>query len=866
MRQTLLEYFYKNVSNTDDVAFSHRPKLRRIKWTYAQTAHASFQFARELESRNIGHGDRIIICAANSPEWIVAFYGAMLRGAIIVPLDEQSSPQFFENVCALTLPKLVLNDQSSLPSVPEIASLNLGDILAMIARHSTEHFEAENISGSDRVEIVFTSGTTGEPKGVELTHENILANVEPIERVIDRYVKWKFLIHPIRILDLLPLSHVFGQVMGIFVPQLLNAEVCFQSHLNPAEIINTIKNEKIAVLAAVPRVLENLRYKIERDFGKSIQKIDPKQKWYVRWWMARHIHRVFGLKFLAFITGGATLDAVTEEFWSRLGFAVVQGYGMTETAALVSLNNPFSAKRGSLGQIIEGQEVKLAEDGEILVRGRNISSGYWGRSSEAETRGHGDTASTATEAQQQESEPGDQGYSEQIQNPKSEIQNQRWLHTGDLGYVDDTGRLYFKGRKKDVIVTAAGLNIYPNDLEAALSRQPAIKDSAVVGVDGPNGPEPFAVLIANDETEIKSAIAEANKSLAPFQQIRRWALWPEADFPRTSTQKVRKNEIADFIRKHGDGNKSKTSPIAEVLRHLRIGKDVSAGSRLSEDLNLDSLSRVELLSALEDRYQIDLDERAFTRSVTVADIEQMLETRVPQTEELQRFSYPRWPLSPPISWLRTVLFYLILYPITRILCRADVRGPEHLHDVSGPVLFASNHVTRDDPALIMSVLPYRFHRRLAIAMDGEMLESFRHPPADMAFLWRSWSVLKYYLLLIFFNVFPLPRLSGFRRSFANIGEAMDRGYNVLIFPEGELTKDGRIQKFQSGVGILADGLECPVVPVRIDGLWDLKAAGVRYYAPPRSVTINFGEPIRFENGTPAYIAETLENKVSSLQK
>jgi long-chain acyl-CoA synthetase len=243
----------------------------------------------------------------------------------------------------------------------------------------------------------------------------------------------------------------------------------------------------------------------------------------------------------------------------------------------------------------------------------------------------------------------------------------------------------------------------------------------------------------------------------------------------------------------------------------------------------------------------------------------MLESVAPRTDQLQRFSYPWWTLSRPVSWLRHLLFCLVLYPITRILCRADVRGLEHLQDIAGPVLFASNHITRDDPALIMSVLPHRFRRRLAIAMDGEMLESFRHPPASMTFFWKIWSVLKYYVLFIFFNVFPLPRLSGFRKSFNFAGESMDRGNSVLIFPEGELTKNGKLQKFHSGVGILADGLECPIVPVRIDGLWELKAAGVRYYAPPGSVTINFGEPIQFETGiSPAFIAKTLEDKVSTL--
>ncbi|HTK26216.1 MAG TPA: class I adenylate-forming enzyme family protein, partial [Pyrinomonadaceae bacterium] len=192
MRQSLLEYFYRNASNTGDVAFSHRPKLRRKLWTYAAIARASFQFARELGSRGIDHGDRIVIIGKNSPEWIVAFYGAMLRGVIVVPLDEQSPADFFISICDQTQPKVILKDSELELPVPDIPSLNLEAIETIIAPRSAEAFKAENILSSDTVEIVFTSGTTGQPKGVELTHENILANLEPIERVIGRYIKWKF--------------------------------------------------------------------------------------------------------------------------------------------------------------------------------------------------------------------------------------------------------------------------------------------------------------------------------------------------------------------------------------------------------------------------------------------------------------------------------------------------------------------------------------------------------------------------------------------------------------------------------------------------------------------------------------------------
>jgi long-chain acyl-CoA synthetase len=822
MRRSLLDYFFENASNDADAAFTNR-KLRRRSWTYAAIARASFRFANELRSRNIGHGDRIIILAENSPEWIVAFFGAILLGVVVVPLDEQSSSDFVERVAEQTTPKLILAGLAGKDLLPGIPRLALDKLIRTTSEHSDGSFKPENISPNDLVEIVFTSGTTGEPKGIELTHENILANLEPIEAVITGYLKWEFLVHPIRILNTLPLSHVFGQVVAIFMPNLLRAEVVFQNRLSPNEIVDMIKLDRISVLACVPRVLETLRHKIERDFAREMGAREQGLSWPFRWWKFRRIHHVFGLKFFAFVTGGSTLDILTEEFWNDLAFAVVQGYGMTETAALVSLNNPFSARRGSLGQIIEGQDVKLAEDGEILVRGKNISPGAWG-----------------SERRDADS----------------------WLHTGDIGFVDETGRLYFKGRKKDVIVTAAGLNIYPEDLEAALNRQSGITESSVVSIDGPHGPEPAAALIIRQGTDINSAVTAANQSLAAFQQIRRWIIWPESDFPRTPTQKIRKNEVAEFVRNSLETGVSapENSAFSALIAGIGGRTGVSLESRLSEDLDLDSLSRVELLSALEDRYQVDLDERAFTESSTVGDIEKMIETEAHASRELPRFSYPRWPLRRGAAWVRIAFYYLVIYPVSRILCRADVRGLENLNGLSEPVLFASNHITRGDPALIMSVMPRRFRRRLAIAMDGEMLESFRHPPADAPLITKILSYLKYWSAVTFFNAFPLPRLSGFRKSFAFAGEAMDRGYNVLIFPEGELTKDGKLQRFRSGVGILAGGLESPVVLVRIDGLWELKKQGRRYYAPPGSITITFGEPIRFSPGeSPAVFAKRLEN-------
>src|SRR5260370_18953778 len=248
-----------------------------------------------------------------------------------------------------------------------------------------ERYTALEMQRSDVVEIVFTSGATAEPKGVVITHGNILANLETFEPEISKYLKYERIFHPIRFLNLLPLSHVFGQFLGILIPQLIAGTVYFNDSLNPAEILRTITSERISALVAVPRILHGLKEKLEREFELAGRKdwFDTQleqagHKHFVRrWWRFRKIHDRFGWKFWALVSGGATLDAETEEFWRRLSFVVIQGYGLTETTSLISVNHPFRLGRGSIGKILPGKEIKLDESRENLVRGENVAAGYW---------------------------------------------------------------------------------------------------------------------------------------------------------------------------------------------------------------------------------------------------------------------------------------------------------------------------------------------------------------------------------------------------------------------------------------------------------------------------------------------------------
>ncbi len=838
MRATLYDLISEEARRRDEIAFSHRPRLRRHSWSYRQISLTANQIARELEFRGVGRGDRVLIFAENSPEWVAVFHALILLGAIAVPLDPQSATDFVKRVRDKTEPKLLLVGREVESPDLDIPLLFLAALPETAGGRSAEPIHRSSpTEPTDTVEIIFTSGTTAEPKGVILTHENLLANLEPMEREIGKYIRWKFIVDPIKILCLLPLSHVFGQMMGIFLPKMLGAEVVFQSRLNPSEIIGTIKRERVMIAAVVPRILETLKSKIEREYesrGESTwlrHSMEKERSWPAAMWRYRRVHRMFGYKFLSFVTGGATLEESTESFWRRLGYAVVQGYGMTETAALVSLNNPFSARRGSLGQILAGQEnIRIGDGGEIMVRGKNISPGYWGEAAARESS--------------------------------------EWLPTGDVGELDETGRLYFKGRKKDVIVTAAGLKVYPVDLETALNEQPEMIASAVVGFDGPGGPEPYAALVLRPGSNATEVIARANAGLADFQRIRRWIEWPDVDLPRTATHKVRKNLIVEAIadKERAVIGSAVSGVAAAITKVMSVGKgNLRPDARLGSDLALDSLARVELMSAIEDRYQIDLDERSFNEATTVQDIEKMVRGDEPTDNDAPRFEFPTWPLKFPVSWIRPVFYELVIYPITRILGRVDRRGRDNLDGVSMPVLFAANHVTYVDPALVMSAMPAKFRRNLAIAMDGERLRAYLHPPSGIGIVKRIRWFFTYWLAVTFFNVFPLPRQSGFRRSFEFAGEAMDRGYNVLIFPEGELTKDGEIGRFRAGIGILAAGLEAAVVPVAITGLYKLRASGQRGFAPPGIVNVGFGEPVQFESEQPAdEIAHELEGRIRKL--
>jgi long-chain acyl-CoA synthetase len=837
-RATILEYLNNFRRHASEPAYVHRRGYRVQHWSYGDVLASAYQFARELESRGIGHNDKVLLWGENCAEWIAAFFGCVLRGAVVVPIDKIAAPDFAQRVAQQVDARLcVCGPDKEVAGVPRF---DLESLQQSVSLYPADAVETLSLTRDDIVEIVFTSGTTAEPRGVVITHGNILANLEPLEREIGKYLKYERIFHPIRFLNLLPLSHVFGQFLGIFLPQLLSGTVIFHDSLNPTEIIRLVREQRISVVVAVPRLMESLKDKIERDMDAA-----GRRQWFDkqfaaaqgehfvrRWWRFRRIHSQFGWKFWAFISGGAALDGDTEEFWRRLSFVVIQGYGLTETTSLISLNHPFRTGKRSIGKVLEGREMKLDENGEILVRGPNVAAGYW-----------------------------------QGKELRSVLNEEGWFRTGDLGEVDAEGNLYFRGRKKNVIVTREGMNVYPDDLEAALRHQPEVRDCVVVPLEQGGNAEACAALLLRDSADPDAVVQRANQRLAEFQRIRRWVVWPEPDFPRTPTQKPRTNVIQSYAEANFEGGNCATvsqGSLAELISRI-TGRNVgslTADSKLEDELNLSSMDRVELMSALEDSYQVDLGEANFANLTTVGELERLLQQ--PEKPARSGYRYPRWALRWPITWIRTAAYNLLSLPATLIMAHPRIEGRENLEGVDGPILVTCNHVTYIDVGFVLLALPPRLRHRLAVGMHGERLWGMWRPPRGMNLFARWWQQAGYYLVVALFNVFPLPQESGVRESFAFAGACADHGYSVLVFPEGRRTPDGNLSPFRSGIGMLASRLDVPVVPMRIHGLYDMKRSGHKI-ARRDELRVVVGKPVRFPRDTPAEeITNQLEHITAEL--
>ena len=839
--ETLVDFFDRFIRSSAEFLV-HDTGYRSWRYSYDQVRGAALRFAERLADSGIGKGEKILIWAENRAEWIAAFWGCLLQGAIVVPVDYRASIDFVRRIRDIVHPRLLLTGNEV--RVEDDVGVPVWPLGQLDWTPGGERYRRPATHPDDTAEIIFTSGATAEPKGVIITHRNVLTNILPVEREVAKYRRYARLLFPIRFLDLLPLSHMFGQAVAAFVAPMLPAVVVFMRGYNPAEIVRQVRTGRIMVVVGVPRVLEVLRTYVMQQVPETREAMAAgaaERSIPARIWRYRRAHRLFGWKFWAFAVGGAPLARDLEDFWRRLGFAVVQGYGLTETAPIVTLVHPFRPAPGTVGEPIPGVDVRIAADGEILVRGPNVTPGYVGADGRAGTFEDG------------------------------------WFHTGDIGELDASGRLIVRGRKKEMIATPEGMKVFPEDVERVLDALPGVRESAVVGLLRDGQERVHAILVLEPGTSPDDVIRAANARLEEHQKIRSASVWTGGELPRTEgTGKLKRRELKRWAEAGAAGAPPQApagDTVAAMIGRL-AGRDVRPETTLDE-LGLSSLDRVELLSQLEDRFDVTVDEAAFAAARTVADVERLIEPPVsagpgrvlsaaaPKGEGREPIAFPVWSRAWLARGIRRVGQSAFLLPLTRIFAWARVEGLEHVRSLRGPVIFAANHQSHLDVPVILAALPRPWRGRVAPAMAKEFFDAHFHPSRYSAAAVVPVR-LAYYLAVLFFNALPLPqREAGAREALRYIGDLVSHGFSILIFPEGERTETGAIGRFQPGVGMMAARLDVPVVPVRLEGLDRVLHRGW-HMARPGRVTVKFGAPLILKGEDYAALAQQVEDAVKRL--
>jgi long-chain acyl-CoA synthetase len=777
--------------------------------TYKSSGDLAVAFADRLRAEGIAPGDRVLFWSENRPEWVIALWGCLLEGVVAVPVDFRSSAKVVERIAAIVSAKALLISDGLKP--PAGLTCPVWPMTLRAATATERSFSPA--APGDAAEILFTSGATGDPKGVIITHGNILANLKPIDEGISKYRKYMGPFAPIRFLNLLPLSHMFGQTMAAFIPAIIAGEVFFMPSYGPRDVARLIQRRRISVLVCVPQMLELLRDYIVHAVPEAGAPAGS-GKWYRKWWQYRRVHRRFGWKFWSFVVGAAPLDPALEEFWGKLGYVVIQGYGLTETAPVATLNHPFDSRKGTVGKPIAGVEIRIAPDGEVLLRGENITPGYFGEGG--------------------------------IRDPEG------WLHTGDVGELDADKRLTILGRKKEMIVSPDGLNVFPEDVERVLNSLPGVRESAVVAAKQGAREQVHAVLVLNPGASGDAAIAEANRQLESHQRIRTFSIWPQPALPRTSgTNKLKRVEIAGGIARPAE------DPLADVLGKFSSGRQLDANTRI-DDLALSSLDRIQLMMELEQRTGAAIDEAQFAAAKTIGDLTHFK----PSIDEA--FEFPEWNRGRAARWLRRLALPGLILPLARTFAWIKVEGLENLRGLEPPVIFAANHQSHFDVPAIFSALPSKWRYRTAPAMAKEFFAAHFHPEA-FPLRNRFTSGLNYVLSSLIFNAFPLPqREAGTREALRYAGNLAAEGTTILIFPEGKRTDAGEILRFQPGVGMLASRLHLPVVPVRLEGLERVLHKSAKFPTPGRA-RVKFGPPLKLQGDDYTGLAKQIEDAVRALE-
>jgi long-chain acyl-CoA synthetase len=817
----------------DRPAIYFKSAFRTFCYSYREIHERCLRVANYLSEKGFKKGDRVLIWSYNGQEYASILLGCALSGVVAVPIDFSSKAGFVALVAEKVGAKHLFNSKRRPFPSQKLSHTHVEDLDCELSKVPIAQTDF-GVYDSDIYEIVYTSGTTSEPRGVIITNKNIVSNIMHYHQVACLRKRHVFL-------SVLPMSHMFEQVAGFFYPLCRGWTVTYLYSRKSSTIIEALQHKRVTMMVVVPIFLQALRENILREVrtqGKeqlfsrmmSMASHLPQR---IRRLVFHRIHQKLGAKLEAFITGGSSLDPDLETWWTILGFDVLQGYGLTEASLVVTLNSTSHKKHGSVGRCLPHQEIKIGPESEIWIRGRNVTPGYY-------------------------------------DNPK---ENQAcfedgWYKTGDIGEFDDDGFLYIRGRKRNMIKSASGLSVYPEDIEAALNKMTGVKDSCVVTTEERGDVRRHAALLMDKSQEwsteaIRAVTESANQRLQPHQQIQQYSVWAHDDFPRTNTLKIKRGLVIDEIqhRESGAGPISVSSGdrvldlLADLAKvHVRT---IKPDSNLVTDLGLDSIGWVELAVMLEEEFDVDIDESVVTPQTTVSELREIATAR---QGNILYYSFPRWAVTRPVRVLRALLQAFIFRPLS-LFSRTTVKGRENLNEIEVPVIFTANHLSHYDPIYIARALPRRL-RKLAIPTVADLVYEVKPE-----YSWRKKITMRFgrFVASLLMNAFPFSQERYLKKSFAYTGQLMDRGWNILFFPEGKLTATGQMNHFKPGIGLLARAMRVPVVPVRVDGLYLI--ADYPHWFPQRfaRVHITFGKPMYVdEKADPERVASEFENVIRYL--
>jgi long-chain acyl-CoA synthetase len=805
--------------------------------TYRELRDAARRASLMLASRGVQAGDRVLLVGENSPDWVLGFFAVVGAGAAAVPLDPALSADELRAICRVAQPAAALCSAPFRRRFGPIADACGAPLAEMLFEDLRRPFILHNkapskteLSKETLASVVFTSGTTGSPKGAMLTHGNFTAEVLMLSRIFE-------LDPSDTVLSLLPLHHCFEFTCGMLLPLASGAHIVYPRSVNAGTLGKTLTEVKPTALIGVPAIwqaihrriveqieqrgaafkaafeqLRALNHSLERELGMDLGNV-----------VFRPLHEALGGRLRLAVSGGAALAGETAEFFNDIGLRLLEGYGLTEAAPVVSVARPDEPLRvGSVGKPLSGLEVRLAsaegsQNGEILVRGHNVMKGYF-------------------------------------RNPAATLEALKdgWLHTGDLGRFDDEGRLYIVGRSKDIIVDAGGNNVYIDELEELYGRSPEIKELAIVPLRVGGGEQPAALVVpayARSENrraveeKIRAHFEQVGRGLPAYKQVR-ILRFSGQELPRTRTRKIKRPEALAVLRAMVASEASAPAAaasdlegwLAEALEQVSGGKQViSSSSRLFEDLGLDSLALAELAEIIAQRCGTAPTADQLGALLTAGDLQTLIarDSSRPRLPSYSDLIEPYTPLLPGVLRRagQALLGGALEEAVERwlkpcILGRGNIPANRN-------VLVVANHASHLDFLLV----------RYALGKVGEHLVVL----AAKDYFFNS--VGRRFVAANFSPLIPFDRAGAQLDSLQAALAKLARGASVLMFPEGTRTPHGEIQEFKSGAGYLALRSGCDVLPVYLAGT---------YYALGKGQLLPRRYPVEVRIG-PVIANETLAN-------